>query len=415
MDKKRLIENMISLFALRGVEYFLPLITIPYLVRVLGQGNYGLMSFVIAFVQFFIVVTNYGFEYTATKKISINRNNNAVVSKTFFSVFIIKMLLGLACFILFVLLVYLIPKFRVDSSLYLIGFIAVIGNVLLPIWFFQGMENMKFFTFVNIFVRTFTTLSIFFFVNNSTDYTIALFIQSSIPLLCGIVSIFIIYRKFEIQFILPNMKELKEDFAEGWHVFTTSFMANILASSGTFVLGLFHSKEVVGIYAALEKLIKALIGLFSPVTQALFPRVSAKFSVSFQEGSTYVYRWGKVMSIFAIMAVLITSIFSFDILNLLFGDSYKNYDHLLQIFSIWVFTSVLNNFLGIQYLIGSGNQKIYTKAFVSCTIITILLFLIFAPVYSVLGIIIGVNIGEIILTCSLMFYITRIRRKAGIA
>lgn len=414
MDKKSLIENMVSLFALKGFEYILPLITIPYLVRTLGHGNYGLIMFVMAFVQFFIIVTNYGFEFTATKKISIYRKNMVEVSKIFFSVIIIKSILGLISFIVYLILIYCLPKFNNDINLYLIGFIGVIGNIILPLWFFQGMENMKFVTFVNISIRIITTLSIFIFVKTSNDYAFALFIQSCIPLLCGILSLFIIFKRFSISFIIPNTNELKKDFLDGWHIFITSFMANILASSGTFVLGLFQSKETVGVYAAIEKLVKALIGLFSPITQSLFPRVSSKFAISFRDGSSFVYRWGRVITVIASIIVIFIMIFSKDVLIVVFGNSFGVYVHLLQGFSIWIFFSVLNNFLGIQFLIGSGNQKIYTKAFLICTVLILFLYCILTPKYSLIGIIIGVNIGEFFLTICMIYYIVKIKRKTGL-
>lgn len=93
MDRK-ILKNIISLIGIQGVNYIIPLITLPYLVRILQPAGYGSLGFSLAIIQYFTILTDYGFNLSVTQKIAINRDDKTFISKTFWSVISCKLLLG---------------------------------------------------------------------------------------------------------------------------------------------------------------------------------------------------------------------------------------------------------------------------------------------------------------------------------
>ena len=165
-----LVSNFSYLMALQVFNILIRFITYPYLTRVLGLSVYGLIAFAQAMISYFMVVINFGFNLSATKFISINKNDRHLTSMAINSIYIIKILLFLTGFFLLILLVELIPKLQENRFLYIITFGICINEVLIPVWYFQGMEKMKFITIINVFTRTIFIGLIFLCVKNKSDY-----------------------------------------------------------------------------------------------------------------------------------------------------------------------------------------------------------------------------------------------------
>jgi len=276
-NRKVFLKNGISLTFLQFSNYLFPLITLPYLTRILGPEKFGLISFSQAFIQYFVLFTDYGFNLSATREISINRYNNIKVSEIFSSVLIAKILLFFISFFILIFITFYFKKFREDLCLYYFTFGFVIGQVLFPIWFFQGIENMKYIALINIWAKIFFTILIFVFIKKSSDYIYVPLINSIGFILSGIIGLYVAIKKFNIKLFIPDISSIIEQANKGKHIFASTLFISVYTNSNIFLLGFFASDKVVGYYSLVEKIVRIIIYFYTTITQVFYPYISFLF------------------------------------------------------------------------------------------------------------------------------------------
>ncbi|WP_195245496.1 flippase [Clostridium celatum] len=401
----RVFKNFLALFTLQGLNYILPMVTVPYLTRVLGPANYGKTIFAASIIVYFQVITDYGFGMSATRNISLNRENKERVNEIFSAVIWIKLALTTLCFFVLLIMINSIPRLRGEYLLYLFTYLGVLGNALFPIWLFQGLEEMKYITYLNVVIRVLYTISIFIFIRSTDQYTLLPLISSLVNIIIGLVSLLVIFKKFNIRLKKTNLNTIKVELVDGWHLFVTSIFSNFVSNGGNLMIGALLGDTMVGYYGAIDKITKSVIALFSPITTALFPFINRRFKKSAREGIQEIKKLGILVTLGSCFVAAIMFFGSWILVRLLCGGAYVDYSDILKIHAFWLVASIVNNFLGIQLLIGMGQGKYYTRAFVVAGIITIGTQLLLVSPLSVFSIPTGMLIGEVVLTIIMIFII----------
>ena len=278
-----LISNFFSLVILQGANYIFPLLTVPYLFRTLGVETFGLVNFATAFTQYFLIFTDFGFDLSATKYIAANRDNEQKRNSYFVNVLLSKFFLFFAGFIILLVIVFSFERFYVNKELYLLSYGSVLGTVLLPTWFFQGMEQMKYITKITILIRSISIIPIFFFVRSDADYLLIPVFYNVGSIVAGLTALYYAYYRFGAslnlrkEFRINNIiRTLKDSF----EFFISRISLSLYTISNSFVLGLVLGNTAVGYYTAAEKLFVSLQSLYSPLNQALYPYMIKNKNIS---------------------------------------------------------------------------------------------------------------------------------------
>jgi len=402
----KLRSNFLSLTVLQAANYILPLITLPYLVKVLGIEYFGLLAFATASIAYFGILTDYGFNLTATKEISIHRESREKTIEIFSSVMSIKFLLLLLNFLLLALLVFTFKKFEQHWEIYLLTFGTVIGQFLFPVWFFQGMEKMKYITYLNLISKSIFTIAIFVFVQEQSDVFLVPLFFSLGSIIAGIASLFLVYKTFNIHFEFQRFETIKRYLVDGWHVFLSRFYVSMYTTTNLLLLGLFTNNILVGYYAIAEKIVLAIAGIFEPLNQTIYPYLARKYKEDFQLFVHFIKRTSLLFITVSLLFVLLSEYFIEELVYLIQGSYETSIIYLLSIFLLRVFTYPFGGLLSNSLIIMKK-----TKEYMRVMNYTVLLNFLLVPIsiyyFQAIGLIIAFLIVTFIHVLLLGYYVNQ--------
>ena len=358
--RNKLLTNTLWLYSLQGLNYVLPMLVLPYLIRVLGVADYGLIAVVQAFAQYFTIFTDYGFNLSATKRIAIARGEEAAVRRTFWGVLLIKCFLLLIGFLLLLGLTCL-PSMAPLRKAYLIAYLAVLGNVLFPVWYFQGVEKMKIISIVTGLSRIATVGSIFFLVRSPADTLCALALQSSAPLIAGMVGFTVAAQSNWKGAAVPQTAELWLLLKEGWHLFVSTAAVTLYTNTNVFLVGMLGGVEEAGYFSAAEKIIRAAQGLLIPLTQVLFPHVNALVQHSREAAVRFIRKSLLVVAIPSFAGSMVLLVCAPLLARFAFGFANSSTNSTLRWIALVPFLVAISNILGVQTMVVFGFERAFSR------------------------------------------------------
>jgi polysaccharide transporter, PST family len=403
-----LVTNFFSLVILQILNVFVPFLTIPYLLSTVGVERFGLLTFVHSFVLFLVIFVEYGFNITTTRQIAINSNEKSEVERIYSEVLTTKFFLLLVCFVLFSVAVFTIDKFRHDAFLYFLYFGIVIGQTFFSLWLFQGLQKMKYVTYVNVFFKTIFTICIFIFVKGVDDIWMVPLFLSAGAISTGISSLLITRFVLKIRYSFPDFDAIKLQLKSGYHLFMSEFYMAVLTFSNVLILGFLVGNVSVGIYSAAEKVIRAAASLLSPIINTLFPYVSKLVHENYGQGMDFIRK----VKNYGVLVIVIGTIIVFVLADFLFDIIYQNKEmsHLdrsvlvFRIMIIFPLVSFLDQVYGKLVLIVLGRSDIFFKVFSICSILNLIVCAVLSHYYSYIGTAISSIITQIFIAGLMGYY-----------
>lgn len=384
-ERNAVLHNFAFLSGLQVFSYFLPLIILPYLFRTIGPAKFGLIAFAQAVTQYFTIITDYGFNASATKELSLRQNDPGEVNKIFSSVMTLKVIFSFLSLAIMSCLIYFVPKFKTDWLIYVFSFGTVLGNALFPLWFFQGMEKMRYIAKVQLIGEFLCVFLIFFLIRKPDDYLRLPLINSSVVLTTGFIGQVVVFHRLGNRFIFPEWNHLRDQLHAGWNVFISVLAINAYTTTRIVAIGFFTNNTTTGFYSIAEK-IAGLCQTF-PLTsfsQALFPRLSKIYHRNKQRAFEFMEQIQHITVNISLICLPIVYIFSPFIIRIICGGFYPEAALSLRLLLVSVLF-VGSNAFRVQFLLICGKSQTYSRIHIAMAIIGFPLILVLIGYYSYVG------------------------------
>jgi len=271
---KTLFYNFSFLSVLQLFNLGLPFLTYPYLIRVMGVSTYGLVVFARAFIEFFIMAIDFGFNVPSVRHISIHRHDPKKISEIVSAILYLKLSIFVLCYLVLCLLVFFVPQLGEHKALYLLTLLLGFDGILYPIWFFQGLEKMQFITYVEIISKLTFTILIFVFIRGSDDYLWYPILQAIGTFAGGLVSCYLIFGKFNIRLQWVTTTTLQQYIKEGYTFFLSKVAATIQERTNTLMIGAVLGNSEVAYYDLANKIISVAKIPFYILNETIYPKVA---------------------------------------------------------------------------------------------------------------------------------------------
>ena len=370
--------NFSYLFLLQIASYLFPLVTMPYLARVIGAEGFGHIAIAAAVIMWIQTISDWGFNYTATRDVAKNREDKDMVSHILSNVIWAKFILLFFSFVILLLLIYFVPIFRENYLVILVTFLMVPGHILFPDWFFQALERMKYITILNLLSKLLFTIAIFIFIKEKSDYIYQPLFISLGFILSGIISLYYIFVKWEYKFYKPELKDIFVTIKGSTNIFINNIAPNLYNSFSVVLLGVYSTSIQNGIYDAGKKFTTIVYNFMNIFTRVFFPYFSRK-----SQGYKVYAISSILLSVFLVALIIILAPF---LINIFFGSEFADSVVILRITAVSLIFLMIDSVFGINYLLVKGYDKILRNITIVSSIIGFVLAFPLVKYYEAIGV-----------------------------
>ena len=395
--------NSFAFYLVNLSDYFISLILLPFLARTILVEGIGIMGLASILGVVCVLIMEYGFSLSATREIALKDNNkNFIVSKVFSA----KLLLTIPCIIICSFSAFFLPVFQKHSIIVFFTFVSSILSGFTPLWFFQGIQNVLPFAILKISIRIITTIPVFFFVKSINDIWLVFFLQTISSLAICLISLSWILKKVKINLISSN--ELIRSLKESWNAFSLSIIPPFCSMILFFWLSTKLSIESIGLLNSADRIFKALISIFGPLGQAIYPFLISQLSTNRAKAISQTKKIFYFYVILGISMSAFTVLFSDRFIEFYLGKNFLGSSIILKILAFSIPIIKVSHILGRQWMLSIKLDKIVNRLIIlSGTLLLIITYITFER-YQVLSFPISLFLSELFL---LIFYFIYLHNK----
>lgn len=404
--RRSIVQNALALTAVQFASYLLPLVALPYLARALEKEQFGLLLAAQSLAMVLALIIEYGFHLSGTREVARVHNNQSQLSLLVNGIQSAKIVLLLGVVALGLLFGQFNSLFKEHPQYLILALLLASLQGLNPLWYFQGKEQMKIPAALDVAGKAIATVGIFLVVQSPIDAWKALAMQSIGVGLSLLVTLSWMYREVPPR-IVP-LKDVWNSLRMGFSMFFFRAAVSLYTSANILILGLLVSPTAAAYFGGAERLVKGVVGMLYPVSQAVFPRVNSLLyddptkAKRLAQASLYILLFGSTG-----LAILIFFLAP-DIVLLILGPGYEAAIPLMQILSLLIPLIALSNVLGIQWMLPLRLDRAFNTIVVAAGLINLSLILFLVPRYGTTGMAWSVVISETFVTLG-VYIVLRLR------
>ncbi|WP_042723404.1 oligosaccharide flippase family protein [Flavobacterium sp. B17] len=386
MFKNKVFENIFSLGISQIANVAFPLITMPYVSRIIGPEGYGILNYSTAFIGYFTMFILYSFDLSGTKIISRNIEDKEFVSNAFSEILYSRCILYIIACFLFVISLFFGKVFHKDYLVSIILFLGLLSSVFSPQFIYQSFQDLKLFSKINVIRGFINMILIFLFVRTKQDYFYIPLFATIFNVVINIGLLMHAKRKFSLRLTKQPLNKLFNLIFTDRFIFISNVLGAFRATTNTIILGFFVTTKEIGYFTTSINFLFVVVNvLFIPISTAIYPFISNAFSKSAETGNDIVKKIVPIITYFYFITSFCLLIFSPLIIALVFGNKFDKSVEILQIISFAPLTIGLSNLLGVQVLLNYHFDKLYFRINLYTTLVGLLLNLYLSKKFGYYG------------------------------
>lgn len=386
-ENRHEVKDVVYLVVFQGLNYVPSLIVLPYLIVVLGAEKFGHIGFSLAVCQILMIVVDFGFNLSASKRIALSRDDRKELDRIFSAAFFCRIGLLLSCFVILAAISFF-PNYEIYRPVLFAKFTTVVGEAFLFTFLFQGLGKIRWVAIFNCVAKFMLLPFTFVFVKGPDDYLLAAALPGIVTIVADVMLIVMIAVSGWVSFPKFDFKDCLAELQESTPIFVSNVSNNIYLLIVVMALAHFAPAAEVGRFTASDKIIRALMTLLAvPVVQAFYPAVSRMAVDDKAKASALVKRL--VIGGACLMALAATAIFIISpYLPSWLGEDYAGTEKIMRILSLMAVAASAGMLTGQLGLLasGGGTQKgWYFYIYLAATVVAAVFMFVFVPSWHGVG------------------------------
>ena len=397
---KKLFINFLSLGLVQFTNFALPLLTYPYLFRTVGDSYFGSITYALNVYIYLAAFTDYGFNLSAPRSVILARNDISCLSTIVSTVLQTKLYFFLFCSTIVIIGIIFTNKLEQDIWLYTFGFLYLAGSCVLPTWLFQGLEDMRHITWINLIAKLGATFLIFMVIKQPVDYYYAIGLFGIANLVSGVIGIVYACHTYKLTLRWQSVSKISAEVRAGFYYFLSSFSSVAFSNSTIFILGFFVANDVIGKYAIAEKIIFAAWQLISIFSQATYPVICRLAIESHKSVLTFIKKYYIPFTIFIGLLCAFVAVLAEEIVHIINDFNQPDIVLILRILCLFPFVVCLN-VSAYQLLLVYEKQKVNALIFNASIVVNTTSCIILSSMYGAVGAACSTVFTQIVVTLTL--------------